>query len=136
MPQAGPSWHYTSPSIRPPPRCGMSHFVATCHTSKSTPRARRQIARLNAAAATAAEVKREKTRGRMRGFFLRRAGESSEGRQALNRGFVVGRVGEGLSSLAGSPRAAAPNFPVWLRSRKLSTQHFVFDHPDEILIAG
>lgn len=30
----------------PPPR-GMSHFVATCHTSKSTPRARRQIARLN-----------------------------------------------------------------------------------------
>lgn len=68
-------------------------------------------------------------------FFLCRAGESSEGREALNR-FVVGRAGEGLSSLAGSPRAAAPNFPVWLRSRKLSTQRLVFDHPDEFLIAG
>lgn len=58
------------PPPPPPTCCGRSHFVATCRTSKSTPRARRRIARLNAAAAAAAEVKREKTRGRMRvGFF-------------------------------------------------------------------
>lgn len=68
---SAPSWpvtalHVSFHTTPPPPRCGMSHFVATCHTSKPTPRARRQIARLNAAAA---EVKREKTRGRMRVFF-------------------------------------------------------------------
>lgn len=50
------------------------------------------------------------------------------GARGAQQGFVVGRAGEGLSSLAGSR--------VWLRSRKLSTRRFVFDHPDEFLIAG